>query len=121
MLNYFKTALKKISNFFLVSSQSKYFFFSIKIDLDKVKYFLELKNTLNRHNFLWDGDWDKKKIEITKYRKFNINYNSVFQIYKEGVYYKRSDEYLYKSRKIKNGKKYQESKIFMNLITIFYH
>ena len=119
MLNYFKIALKKISNFFLVSSQSKYFFFSIKIDLDKVKYFLELKNTLNRHNFLWDGDWDKKKIEITKYRKFNINYNSVFQIYKEGVCYKRSDEYLYKSRKIKNGKKISRVKNIHELNNYF--
>jgi len=104
MLNYFIITLKKISNFFLVSSQSKYFFFSIKIDIDEIKYFLELKNTLNRHNFLWGGNWDKKKIEITKYRKFNINYNSVFQIYKEGVHYKRSDEYLFKSKQIKNGK-----------------
>ena len=120
MLNYFTIILKKISNFFSIRMLSKHFFFSIKIDTNEIKYFLELKNTLNRQNFLWKGDWDEKKIEIEKYRKFNINYKSVFQIYKEGINYKKSDEYLYKSKQIKNGKKYQELKRFMNSITIFY-
>ena len=119
MLNYFIIILKKISNFFLVRAQSKYFFFSIKIDIDEIKYFLELKNTLNRKNFLWKGDWDKKKIEITKYREFNINYNSVFQIYKEGVYYKKSDEYIYKSNQIKNGKKISRVKNIHELNNYF--
>jgi hypothetical protein len=98
---------------------SKDFFFSIKIDTDKIKYFLELKNTLNRHNFLWDGDWDKKKIEITKYRKFNINYNSVFQIYKESMNYKKSDEFIYKAKQIKNGKKISRVKNINELNNYF--
>ena len=105
MHNYFAIILKKISNFFSIRTQSKYFFFSIKINTDQIKYFLELKYTLNRQNLLWEGDWDKKKIEITKYRKFNINYNSVFQIYEENLNFKKSDEYIYKSKQIKSGKK----------------
>ena len=105
MIKYFAIVLKKMSNFLSIRMLSKDFFFSIKIDLDEIQYFLELKNTLNRHNFLWDGDWDKKKIEIAKYRKFNINYNSVFQIYKESINYKKSDEFIYKAEQIKNGKK----------------
>ena len=119
MLNYFAIILKKISNFFSIRMLSKHFFFSIKIDTNEIKYFLELKNTLNRQNFLWKGDWDEKKIEIKKYRKFNINYKSVFQIYKEGVYYKRSEEYLYKSRKIKNGKKISRVKNIHELNNYF--
>jgi len=98
---------------------SKHFFFSIKIDTNEIKYFLELKNTLNRQNFLWKGDWDEKKIEIEKYRKFNINYKSVFQIYKEGINYKKSDEYLYKSKQIKNGKKISRVKNIHELNNYF--
>ena len=80
---------------------------------------MELKNTLNRQNFLWKGDWDEKKIEIEKYRKFNINYKSVFQIYKEGINYKKSDEYLYKSKQIKNGKKISRVKNIHELNNYF--
>jgi len=119
MLNYFTIILKKISNFFSIRMLSKHFFFSIKIDTNEIKYFLELKNTLNRQNFLWKGDWDEKKIEIEKYRKFNINYKSVFQIYKEGINYKKSDEYLYKSKQIKNGKKISRVKNIHELNNYF--
>ena len=51
-------------NFFSIRMLSKHFFFSIKINKDQIKYFLELKNTLSRENFLWSGDWDKELIKI---------------------------------------------------------
>tara|TARA_B110000008_G_C16837222_1_gene511102 strand:- start:276 stop:1001 length:726 start_codon:yes stop_codon:yes gene_type:complete len=120
--NKIKTFLKNFNwliDFFSIKMLSKHFFFSIKIKSDKIKYFLELKNTLNRQNFLWNGDWDKKKIEIKKYRKFNVNYNSVFQIYKENVNYKKSDEYLHKSKQIKEGKKISRVKNIHELNNYF--
>ena len=92
-------------NFFSIKMLSKHFFFSMKINKDQIKYFLELKNTLSRKNFLWDGDWDKKMIKISKYRNYSVNYNSVFQIYKDNINYKKSDEFLKKLQQIKDGKK----------------
>ena len=92
-------------NFFSIKMLSKHFFFSMKINKDQIEYFLELKNTLNRKNFLWNGDWDKKMIKISKYRNYSVNYNSVFQIYKDNISYKKSDEFLKKLQQIKDGKK----------------
>lgn len=77
--------------------------FTVEIDIKKIKYFLELKYALNRKNFIWIGNWDKKKRSISTYRKFNINYNSIFQIYKDKIFYKNTDEYKYKSKLIKKG------------------
>ena len=104
-IEFFKKIFFWLFNFFSIRMLSKHFFFSIKINIDQIKYFLELKNTLSRKNFLWNGDWDKKMIEISKYKNFNINYNSVFQIYKDNITYKKSDEYLKKLQQIKEGKK----------------
>ena len=92
-------------NFFSIKMLSKHFFFSMKINKDQIKYFLELKNTLSRKNFLWNGDWDKKMIKISKYRNYSVNYNSVFQIYKDNISYKKSDEFLKKLQLINDGKK----------------
>ena len=77
--------------------------FTLEIDIKKIKYFIELKYALSRKNFIWNGNWDKKKRNISTYRKFNINYNSIFQIYKDKIFYKDSDEYKYKSKLIKKG------------------
>ncbi len=106
-------------NFFSIRMLSKHFFFSIKINKDQIKYFLELKNTLSRENFLWNGDWDKKVIKISKYRNFNVNYNSVFQIYKDKISYKKSDEFLKKLQQIKDGKKKLRIKNINNLNNYF--
>ena len=106
-------------NFFSIRMLSKHFFFSIKINKNQIKYFLELKNTLSRENFLWNGDWDKKVIKISKYRNFSTNYNSVFQIYKDNINYKRSDEFLNKLQQIKDGKKYIRFKNINNLNNYF--
>ena len=106
-------------NFFSIRMFSKHFFFSIKINKNQIKYFLELKNTLSRENFLWNGDWDKKVIKISKYRNFSINYNSVFQIYKDNISYKKSDEFLNKLQQIKDGKKYTRLKNVNNLNNYF--
>lgn len=107
------------TNFFSIRMLSKHFFFSIKINKDQIKYFLELKNTLSRENFLWSGDWDKKLIKISKYRNYNVNYNSVFQIYKDNISYKKSDEFLNKLQEIKDGKKYTRLKNINNLNNYF--
>lgn len=98
-LNKINNLLKKL---FYYRKKNNHFF-SIKIDTKKIKYFLELKYALQRENFIWIGDWDKKKRDISKYRKFNINYNSIFQIYKNKIFYKKTDEYKQKSKLIKKG------------------
>ena len=106
-------------NFLSIRMLSKHFFLSIKINKDQIKYFLELKNTLSRENFLWNGDWDKKVIKISKYRNFSVNYNSVFQIYKDNISYKKSDEFLNKLQQIKDGKKYIRFKNINSLNNYF--
>tara|TARA_B100000902_G_scaffold394248_1_gene450178 strand:+ start:2219 stop:2812 length:594 start_codon:yes stop_codon:yes gene_type:complete len=79
--------------------------FNLKIDITKIRYFLKMKNTLDRQDFIWDGNWDKKKLKLSKYRKYNINYNSMFQIYKEKKDYIECDEFRIKSKQILLGKK----------------
>ena len=101
--------IKKLINFFyyLFSQKisSEKFIFSLKIDIDKIKYFLELKNTLDRGDFIWDGDWDKKKIDISSYRNFSVSYNSIFQIYNENIDYEKCDEFIKKDKFLLEGKK----------------
>ena len=101
--------IKKLINFFyyLFSQKisSEKFIFSLKIDINKIKYFLELKNTLDRSDFVWDGDWDKKKIDISSYRNFSVSYNSIFQIYNENIDYEKCDEYIKKAKFLLEGKK----------------
>lgn len=102
----FKQKLNEIvSSLGFKEIQSNKFMFNLKIDIEKIRYFLKTKNTLNRYNFIWDGNWDKKKLKLSKYRKNNINYNSMFQIYKENMDYSKCDEFKFKSKQIFLGKK----------------
>ena len=55
----------------------------LKIKLSKVKYFLRNKDIDNKYFFFWDGDWHKKKIDIRKYNKYNLNYRSVYQLFRK--------------------------------------
>jgi len=102
----FERKLNDIFNYFLFrKTLSKKFMFNLKIDITKIRYFLKMKNTLDRQDFIWDGNWDKKKLKLSKYIKYNINYNSMFQIYKEKKDYTECDEFRIKSKQILLGKK----------------
>jgi len=102
----FERKLNDIFNYFLFRKiLSKKFMFNLKIDITKIRYFLKMKNTLDRKDFIWNGNWDKKKLKLSKYRKYNINYNSMFQIYKEKKNYTECDEFIIKSKQILLGKK----------------
>ena len=79
--------------------------FNLNIDIKKIQYFLKMENTLDRDDFIWDGNWDKKKLKLSKYRKYNLNYNSMFQIYKEKKNYTKCDEFKFKSKQLLIGKK----------------
>ena len=98
--------LKYFLNYFISKKvSSEIFVFNIEIDINKINNFLELKNTLDRKNFIWDGDWDEKKINISKYRNYSASYNSIFQIYLENKNFKECEEYKKKTDLIVNGKK----------------
>ena len=105
MIGYIKSLPKKLNYFFFRKVSSKNFIFNLKIDTDKIEYFLELKNAIDKSNFIWDGDWDKKKIDISEYRKYSASYNSVHQIYKENKRYNECEEYKKKAKLILDGKK----------------
>ena len=105
MIKYIKK-LKYYLNYFISKKvSSEIFVFNIEIDINKINNFLELKNTLDRKNFIWDGDWDEKKINISKYRNYSASYNSIFQIYLENKNFKECEEYKKKTDLIVNGKK----------------
>jgi hypothetical protein len=105
MISYIKSLPEKFNYFFFNKISSKNYIFNLKADTNKIEYFLELKNAVNKTNFIWDGNWDKKKINISEYRKYSASYNSIHQIYKENKDYKESEEYKKKAKLILNGKK----------------
>ena len=105
MIGFIKSLPNKFNYFFFNKISSKNHIFNLKIDTDKIKYFLELKNAIDKNNFIWSGDWDKKKINISEYRKYSASYNSIHQIYKEHKDYKECEEYKIKAELILNGKK----------------
>ena len=98
---------------------SEKFIFNLEIDITKIKYFLQNENTLDRYNFIWDGDWDEKKLILSCYRKYNVNYNSMFQIYKEKKKYDECDEYKIKSKQILNGEKTPRGESLIELKNYF--
>tara|TARA_B100000035_G_C21021242_1_gene564135 strand:- start:1331 stop:2008 length:678 start_codon:yes stop_codon:yes gene_type:complete len=104
MIKYFKNLQKKIDYFFFKKISSKTCIFNINININKINYFLELKNVKDRKNFLWYGDWDNKKVSLKDYRKYSASYNSVHQIYHEQINYKQSEEYINKVNLILDGK-----------------
>ena len=103
MISYIKSFPEKFNYFFFNKVSSKNCIFNLKIDTDKIEYFLELKNAIDKTNFIWDGDWDKKKISISEYRKYSASYNSIYQIYKENKDFKECEEYKKKKELILNG------------------
>ena len=88
MINYIKILPDQLNYFFFNKISSKNRIFNLKINTNKIKYFLELKNANNKNNFLWNGDWDNKKIDISDYRNYSDSYNSIYQIYKENKNFK---------------------------------
>ena len=104
MIGYIKNLPKKFNYFFFNKILSKDHIFNLKINKNKIEYFLELKNIIDKKNFIWDGDWDKKKISITDYRKYSASYNSIHEIYKENKNYSECEEYKIKSKLILNKK-----------------
>ena len=105
MISYLKSLPKKFDYLFFNKISSKAHIFNLKIDKNEIKYFLELKNIIDKKNFIWDGDWDKKKISISEYRKYSASYNSIHEIYKENKDYRECEEYKIKSKMILNGNK----------------
>ena len=100
MINYIKILPDQLNYFFFNKISSKNRIFNLKINTNKIKYFLELKNANNKNNFLWNGDWDNKKIDISDYRNYSDSYNSIYQIYKENKNFKDCDEYKVKAKLI---------------------
>ena len=105
MINILQKLKDTINYFFFKKTISEKFIFNLKVDITKIKYFLKMENTLDRYNFIWGGNWDKKKLILSRYRSCNINYNSMFQIYKENKKYNECDEYKIKSKQILAGRK----------------
>ncbi len=100
MISYIKSLPEKLNYFFFNKISSKNLIFNFKIDTNKIEYFLELKNAKKKDNFLWDGDWDNKKINISEYRNYSDSYNSIYQIYKENKDFKDCNEYKVKAKLI---------------------
>ena len=105
MISYIKSLPEKLNYFFFNKVSSKNYIFNLKADTNKIEYFLELKNAVDKTNFIWSGNWDKKKINISEYRKYSASYNSIHQIYKENKNYIECEEYKKKAKLILNGKK----------------
>tara|TARA_B100001027_G_C16190613_1_gene295868 strand:- start:150 stop:860 length:711 start_codon:yes stop_codon:yes gene_type:complete len=99
-----KKFLPKDKSFFLKIPANK-LFFTTKMNITDIRFFIKKKDIKDKDFFVWPGSWDKKKIKIEKYRKNNINYNSVFQIYKNKKRYSESDEFIAKSKIILSGRK----------------
>jgi len=74
-----------------------------KIKLSHIKSFLPNKYIPNKRLYIWTNNWFKKKLSIKKYKNYNLNYNSVFQIFDEKISYKNSDEYKIKLKQLKKN------------------
>ena len=105
MIKYIDKLKKKINYILFKKINSKKIFFNIPLKTNRINNFLELKNILDRSNFLWSGNWDDKKLNLANYRKYSPSYNSIFQIYHEQISYKQCEEYNNKVRLINDGKK----------------
>ena len=119
MIGYIKKIPEIFNYLFLNKISSEKIIFNLKIDINKIEHFLELKNIINKKNFIWSGDWDKKKINISEYKNYSASYNSVYQIYKENKNYKESEEYKIKSQLILEGKKTGRGKNLSELDNYF--
>ena len=75
----------------------------VKIRLSHIKYFLPNKYIYSKKYFIWRGNYFKKKKLIKYYNKYNLNYNSVFQVSKKKINFKQSDEY---KQKLNNLRKF---------------
>ena len=104
MIKYIEKFKRIINYAFFKKVTSKKIFFNVHIKINKIDNFLELKNILDRNNFLWEGNWDDKKLKLEDYRKYSPSYNSIFQIYHEKNNYKQSEEYKNKAKLILDGK-----------------
>ena len=104
MIKYIDIWKKKLIFFLFKKVLSRELIFNIKVKLNKINYFLELKNIQGKKNFLWIGNWDDNKIDLSEYRKYSPSYNSVFQIYKENLDYTECEEYKIKSKLVQLGK-----------------
>ena len=53
MISYIKSLPEKFNYFFFNKISSKNHIFNLKIDTNKIEYFLELKNAIDKNNFIW--------------------------------------------------------------------
>ena len=97
--------LKKLNYFFFNQVSADDLIFSLKIDINKINFFLKFDDILDKKKFIWSGDWGKKKLDISQYRLNSSNYNSIYQIYKENKEYTDCDEFKIKAKLLLDGKK----------------
>lgn len=103
MISFFEKNLAYIKFYLFNKISSKEKIFNLKIDISKINYFIKLKDTLDRNNFIWFGDWDKQILDLSKYRNYSPSYNSIYQIYRENIKFNHCQEYLIKAKLLDNG------------------
>ena len=101
---FLKNFKKKKNNFFL-KIPSKKLYFTCLVNISDIKFFLQSKDIVSKDFFLLKGSWDKKKLSIQKYKKYNVNYRSVFQIFEQKKNFSKCDEFIEKSKIILSGNK----------------
>ena len=72
-----------------------------KIKSSHIKSFLPNKYIPNKRLYIWTNDWFKQRLPIKNYNEYNLNYNSVFQIFDRKISYKNSNEYRIKLEQLK--------------------
>tara|TARA_B100000989_G_scaffold55108_2_gene37070 strand:- start:3406 stop:4104 length:699 start_codon:yes stop_codon:yes gene_type:complete len=99
-----------LAKIFLNSFESFYFLPShqinviLKIKTNEIKNFIKHRyiENLPKNKFVWKGGWDKHTESLKTYKNYNINYYSMFEIFKKKRDYKTCIEYLKKKKMIKN-------------------
>tara|TARA_B100001057_G_scaffold323142_1_gene323373 strand:+ start:1437 stop:2108 length:672 start_codon:yes stop_codon:yes gene_type:complete len=119
MIEYVKKLPEVFNYFFLNKISPEKVIFNSKINIDKIQHFLELKNIIDKKNFIWNGNWDTKKINISEYRNYSASFNSVYQIYQENKNFRESEEYKIKSKLILDGIKTGRAKNLIELDDYF--
>lgn len=87
------------SLYYLPNHQVKIVF---KIKTSEIKNFVKKEDIENlpKNKFIWKGNWDKNSISINKYQNHNINFRSMFEIFKKKMNFKTCNEYQSKKKMI---------------------
>lgn len=98
-------------NFFFNSEVDKKFMYLpssnlnliVKVKLSNIKYFLPIKHIKDKKFFFWKTNYFKNKKLIRNYSKYNRNYKSIFQIFKNKKDFRTSAEYIDKVSQLKKN------------------